>query len=408
MLPNTFDDFQLTPRRHKTAAIPGTVTAVPNYPKKLKVYLNNASPYWQTSFFDNGKTYRHSCKTSDKLEAFKKAIAFYEQLMLSKYQHPTHLKKRFVRPQESLPLKADLRFKKIAIQWLRRQEEIWTPRHALVVENRLNLNIFKYLGNKNIQKINRTDLLFVLQKVEERGAHDTVRRLLHDFKKIWQFAMVLGICRHDITVGMSTILQKHVVVHHKAVSADELPTLMQSIQHYDKPGDRICAYALQLIALTFVRKSELTYAKWHEFDLEKAIWKIPAERMKMRIEHLVPLSTQAIEVLRRIKTSQPSEQYVINNGDPHAPIPDNALMQALYWMGYKHKMTVHGFRAVASTLLNEHEFRPDVIERQLAHAEPNKVRRAYNRAEYMDERIAMMQWWGNYLEKISPFTAERV
>ncbi len=136
MSTDSFFDFQLTSRRHKTAAIPGTVTSVPNYPKKLKIYLNNASPYWQTSFFDNGKTYRLSCKTQDKLEAFKKAIAFYEQLILSKYQHPTHLKKRLITPVKDLPLKSDLRFKKIAIQWLTRQANKWTPRHTLVVQNR--------------------------------------------------------------------------------------------------------------------------------------------------------------------------------------------------------------------------------------------------------------------------------
>lgn len=403
MLFDNIDDFELTSRRHKTAAIPGTVTSVPHYPKKLKIYLNNASPYWQTSFFDNGKTYRHSCKTTEKLEAFKKAIAFYEQLMLSKYQHPMHLKKRLVRPIKELPLKADLRFKKIARQWLERQAEIWTPRHTLVVENRLSHNLFKYLGNKNIQKINRADLLFILQKVEDRGAHDTVRRLLNDFKKIWQFAMVLGICKQDITIGMAAILHKHVVVHHKAVAVNELPDLMQAIKSYDKEGDEICAYALQLIALTFVRKSELTYAKWQEFDLEKAVWKIPAERMKMRIEHVVPLAEQTIRLLCFIRQRYPSNCYVINNGKPDTPIPDNALMQALYWMGYKHKMTVHGFRALASTILNEHEFRVDVIERQLAHSESNKVRRAYNRAEYITERISMMQWWADYLEKITPF-----
>ncbi len=398
-------DFQLTARRHKTAAIPGTVASVPNYPKKLKIYLNNASPYWQASYFEHGTTYRHSCKTSDKSEAVRKAIVFYEQLILSKYQHPTHLKKRLITPVKDLPVKTDIGFKKIAIQWLTRQSAKWTPGHTLVVENRLKLNAFKQLGNKNMQKISRADLLHILQKVEDRGAHDAVRRLLNDFKKIWQFAMVLGICKQDITVGMAAVLHTHVVVHHKAVKTKELPELMRAINAYDKAGDRICAYALQLIALTFVRKSELTYAKWAEFDLEKALWKIPAERMKMRIEHVVPLSRQAIGLLRFIKQTYPSDDYVINNGHPNKPIPDNALMQALYRMGYKYKMTVHGFRAIASTVFNEHEFRVDVIERQLAHAEPNTVRRAYNRAQYMDERIAMMQWWGDYLEKISPFNA---
>ena len=125
--------------------------------------------------------------------------------------------------------------------------------------------------------------------------------------------------------------------------------------------------------------------------------------MKMRIEHVVPLSKQVIGLLRFIKHTYPSDNYVINKGNADVPVNDDALIYALYWMGYKHKMTVHGFRAIASTALNEQEFRPDVIERQLAHSEPNTVRRAYNRAQYMNERIAMMNWWGDYLENITPF-----
>lgn len=402
MSADSFSDFQLTARRHKTAAIPGTVTSVPNYPKKLKIYLNNASPYWQASYFEHGTTYRHSCKTQDKLEAFSCAKIFYERLILSKYQHPAHLKRHSLNTENQLRQK-DHSFKTMATQWLARQALKWTPRHKTVIEKRLAHNMYKYVGSKNIQHITRADLLVLLQKVEARGAYDLVRRLLNDCRQIWHYAMVLGICKQDITVGLSATLHGHVVVHHKAVSIKELPNLMQVIAAYDKTGDRICTYALQLIALTFVRKSELIYAKWHEFDLEKALWKIPAERMKMRIEHLVPLSKQVIGLLRFIKQTYPSDNYVINNGDPNTPIPDNALIQALYWMGYKHKMTVHGFRAVASTVLNEQEFRVDVIERQLAHAEPNAVRRAYNRAQYMNERMVMMNWWGDYLEKISAF-----
>ena len=402
MSADSFSDFQLTARRHKTAAIPGTVTSVPNYPKKLKIYLNNASPYWQASYFEHGTTYRHSCKTQDKLEAFSSAKLFYERLILGKYQHPTHLKQHSLSIENQLRPK-DHSFKTMATQWLARQALKWTPRHKTVIEKRLAHNMYKYVGSKNIQHITRADLLVLLQKVEARGAYDLVRRLLNDCRQIWHYAMVLGICRQDVTVGLSATLHSHVVVHHKAVSIKELPNLMQVIAAYDKEGNRICAYALQLIALTFVRKSELMYAKWHEFDFEKGLWKIPAERMKMRIEHLVPLSKQVIGLLRFIKQTYPSDNYVINNGDPNTPIPDNALMQALYWMGYKHKMTVHGFRAVASTVLNEQEFRVDVIERQLAHSEPNAVRRAYNRAEYMQERTEMMNWWGNYLEKMTPF-----
>lgn len=393
--------------RHKTAAIIGTVTTVPGYPKKLKVYLNNSSPYWQAVYWDKGKTYRRTMQTNDKLLAYENAKVFYEMLILQKYQHPAHLKNHVIsetnKPIDAIP--PDHSFKEIAKQWIARQATRWTARHAKIVEQRLAYNMYGYVAKKNIQLITKAELLGLLQKIEARGAYNLSRRLLNDCRQIWQYAMVLDICKQDITIGLGAVLHSHTVVHQKAVSIIELPDLMKTIANYDKEDDRICCYALQLIALTFVRKSELTYAKWHEFDLDKAIWKIPAERMKMRIEHVVPLSKQAIGLLRFIKHTYPSDNYVINKGNADVPVNDDALIYALYWMGYKHRMTVHGFRAIASTALNEQEFRPDVIERQLAHAEPNTVRRAYNRAQYMNERISMMNWWGDYLENITPFNS---
>lgn len=391
--------------RHKTAAIIGTVTPVPHYPKKLKVYLNNASPFWQAVYWDRGKTYRRSLKTTDKVDAFDKAKQFYEQLILAKYQHPAHLKNHIISQvnQLSKAIQPDSSLKLIASQWISRKAVKWTARHKLMVEKRLENNIFKYIADKNIQRISRKELLALIQKIEARGANDIAKRVLNDCRQIWQYAMVIGLCKQDITVGLNAALHGHVVVHQKAVAIEALPELMRSIAKYDKEGDEITRYALQLMAITFVRKNELLLAKWHEFDLDKAIWKIPAERMKMRIEHVVPLSTHSISILKHIKQLYPSQQYVFHSGNPSKPIRDNALLQALYWLGYKSKMTVHGFRALASTLLNEHSFRFDVIERQLAHAESNQVRRAYNRAQYMPERIEMMTWWSNYLNKITPF-----
>ena len=403
MLGNDFFYQINIPTRHRTAAIPGTVTSVPHYPKKLKVYLNNASPYWWATYFDKGRTYRHSCKTQNKIEAFREARLFYEKLLISKYQHPSHLIEHQI-SEENKPIKGiqvDLRFKKITAQWLSRRATKWTPAHTKQVEQRLINNVLRYVADKNIQRITRNDLLGLLQKMEERGAYGLARRVLNDCRQIWQYAMVIGVCKHDITIALNKALHEHTVVHFNAVTAKEFPKLMRDIGRYDKEGDSIVRYALQLIALTFVRKNELLQAKWDEFDLNKAIWKIPAGRMKMRIEHVVPLSKQALAILNYIKLVYPNDDYVFHKANKR--LVDHSLIYALYWMGYKHRMTVHGFRAIASTILNENEFRPDVIERQLAHTEANQVRRAYNRAQYMNERIEMMNWWGNYLEKMTPF-----
>ena len=387
--------------RHKTSVIVGTLSQVPNYPKKLKVYLNNASPYWQAVYWDKGKTHRRSLKTTDKRTAYECAKAFYEQVIISKYSHPSHFAHYQLKPKEEFIVGVDLRFKKIASQWLSRKATKWSANHTRQVELRLVNNILRYIADKNIQRITRKDLLGLLQKMEERGAYGLARRVLNDCRQIWQYAIVIGICKQDITLGLNKALHDHTVVHFHAVTPKELPVLMEDIAGYNKPCDLIVKYALQLMALTFVRKNELVLAKWHEFDLDNAIWKIPADRMKMRIDHVVPLSKQAITLLSHIKKTYPSNDYVFHKANK--PLVDHAMIYALYWMGYKHRMTVHGFRAIASTILNENSFRADVIERQLAHTEANQVRRAYNRAQYMNERTEMMSWWGDYLENMTPF-----
>lgn len=400
---NKFVDIVTQEPRHKTAAIPGTITSVPNYPTKLKVYLNNASPYWQASYYDQGTTYRHSCKTQDKKEAYKRAIQFYEMLILKKYQHPFHLKDHAFTVTLEKPANATehLQFQRIIQEWLKRKAPLWTPRHKIEVERRLKNNVIPLIGKRNIQKITTAEVLAIIKKVEERGAFDLAKRVLNDCSQIWRFAMASGFCKRNITEGLTVVLLPHSVTPQKAVSLDQLPKLMRDIEQYSKPNEENVRLALKLLAMTFVRKSELLYAKWAEFDLNAKLWKIPAERMKMRVEHTVPLSRIALAVLKELKEKFPSDEHLFHNGNPSVAIRDNALIEALYWMGYKNQMTAHGFRAIASTVLNEREFRADVIERQLAHIDGNQVRRAYNRAEYMDERMEMMEWWSDYLYQVS-------
>ncbi|SER46275.1 Phage integrase family protein, partial [Nitrosomonas sp. Nm51] len=183
-----------------------------------------------------------------------------------------------------------------------------------------------------------------------------------------------------------------------AVKSDELPELLRAISTYETIGDRQTQLALQLLALTFVRTNELIGAVWTEFDLDNALWIVPAERMKMRNEHVVPLSSQALKIITELKTMAGNSRYLLPGRNPNKPVSNNTLLFALYRLGYKGKMTGHGFRAVASTVLNETGFNPDAIERQLAHCESNEVRGAYNRAKYLPERIKMMAWWSDFLE----------
>jgi integrase len=282
----------------------------------------------------------------------------------------------------------------------RPRSELAHSAKVALVTRRIANDVLPFIGDRSIEHILTRDLLDLIQKVEERGAYDRARRVLNDCNQVWQFAMASGITHRNATQGLGVVLHPHLVIHQKAVPIEELPKLIADIKNYKKPDEENVCLCLLILSMTFVRKGELLYAKWSEFDMQKKIWKIPAERMKMRVVHTVPLSTQVCDLLDELRRKYPGNEYLFHNQDPFKPIRDNALIEALYWMGYKGKMTVHGFRAVASTILNETGFRSDVIERQLAHIESNEVRRAYNRAEYLDERVVMMQWWGDYIGKL--------
>lgn len=257
-------DLNSLKMRHRTAPIPGTMTSVPHYPKKLKIYMHNASPYWWATYYENGRTFRKSCKTQDKLEAFRRARLFYETLLLSKYQHPSHLARVMQDYEKNVVSKdkLDLRLKTIALQWLTRKGIKWTAAHKSEVERRLANNILRQAGEQNIQRISKSDLLKLLQQIEQRGSFNLAKRVLSDCRQIWQFAMVLGHCKSDITAGLSSVLHAHNVKHFNAVTPKELPRLMQDIAHYDKADDAIVKFALQFVALTFVRTNELLLAHW--------------------------------------------------------------------------------------------------------------------------------------------------
>jgi integrase len=191
-----------------------------------------------------------------------------------------------------------------------------------------------------------------------------------------------------------------VVKHHSFLKAKELPEFLRKLAAYD--GTVQTRLALHLLLLTFVRTNELRGAEWDEIDLKKAEWRIPASRMKMKEEHIVPLSTKAIEVLKELKKLTGDMTYLFpNQQKPTSFMSENTMLYALYRMGYHSRTTGHGFRSTASTILNENGFRADVIERQLAHSERNTVRAAYNHAQYLPERREMMQWWADYLAKAS-------
>jgi len=298
-------------------------------------------------------------------------------------------------------------FEWVAREWYDRQSGIWTPGHAADVLRRLETNLFPEIGDKAISEINAPALLAAVRKVEGRGAHDLAHRMLGVAGQVFRYAVATGRCERDPSGDLRGALTPHKPRHQAAVKPDELPALLQAIGTYRTIGDLQTELALQLLCLTFVRTNELIGARWSEIlglDGNAPTWRVPAERMKMKSEHVVPLSTQAVAVLRELRAIAGDSDYILPGRSHDKPISNNTLLFALYLLGYKGKMTGHGFRAVASSLLNEVGYRPDVIERQLAHKEPNKVRSAYNRTEYLPERRKMMQQWADTVDALAKGT----
>lgn len=277
---------------------------------------------------------------------------------------------------------------------------MWTPRRSSYTRRRLEANIFPLLGSKTINKITAPELLEVLREVEKRNALDLSHRLLQICGQIFRYAIATGKTERDISADLRGALKTRKKQNFACLREDELPEFFSRLESYD--GDIQTKLGLKLLILTFVRSSELRSAKWEEINFEKAEWRIPAERMKMKEMHIVPLSKQALEILRGLYKLNSYRPFVFpSRTKPETSfISENTLLYALYRMGYHSQATTHGFRATASTTLNEHGFRSDVIERQLAHGEKNKVRGAYNHAQYLKERREMVQWWADHLDKL--------
>lgn len=293
-------------------------------------------------------------------------------------------------------------FEAVAREWYGKHAPTWAQKHAADVLRRLELNIFPSLGKRPIGEIEPPELLAAVRKIEARGAHDLAHRVLGVCGQVFRYGVATGRCKRDLAADLRGALTPHVKQSQPAVRPEQLPQLLQAIATYDQIGDKQTQLALQLLALTFTRTSELIGATWGEFDFDKALWIIPAGRMKMKNEHLVPLAPQAVAILAELKDLSGGSRFVFPGRSRDKSISNNTILFALYRLGYKGAMTGHGFRAVASTVLNESGlFNPDVIERQLAHTERNEVRGAYNRALYMPERCRMMQWWADELDRLA-------
>jgi integrase len=292
-------------------------------------------------------------------------------------------------------------FETIAREWHARVSPSWTASTAKTNITRLELDIFPYIGTKQIKDIAAPELLAALRRVESRGAEETARRLRTLCGQVFRYAVATGRCERDPAADLRGALAKAKPKNFASIrDPREVAGLLRAIDNYAGSPETLAA--LKLAPLVFVRPGELRHAEWAEIDLESAEWRIPAEKMKMRDSHIVPLSKQAVALLRELHLLTGHGRYCFpSERTKDRPMSENTVNAALRRMGYsKEEMTGHGFRAMASTLLHEQGWQSDVIERQLAHAERNKVKAAYNRAGHLPERRRMMQAWADYLDAL--------
>jgi len=360
------------------------------------VVMPSGSKYWRLKYFFQGK---------EKLLA----LGVYPEITLADARHrraearkvlaagndPGEAKKEAKR---LAVLKAENTFEAVAREWHETRKHMWVAKHAAQIMARLEADIFPKIGFRPIADVTAAELLAMARAIEGRGAGELAHRAVQYSGQVFTYALVTQRVERNPAADLRGALRPVKKKHLAYLKAAELPDFLKKLDVYD--GALQTKLAMKFLLLTFVRTGELRGAEWPEINFEKKEWRIPAERMKMRDPHIVPLSRQAAAALRELQPLTGQWRYVFPNQDkPSGCMSENTILFGLYRMGYHSRATGHGFRSTASTILNEHGFAPDVIERQLAHSDRNRVRAAYNHAQYLPERRKMMQWWADYLDK---------
>jgi integrase len=295
-------------------------------------------------------------------------------------------------------------FEAVAREWMGKKKEAWTPYYTRQVRRFLEADVFPVIGALPIRNVTAAHLLGILQQVEMRGAETVAVMLRQWISAVFRYAVATLRADTDPASALKGAIHRPRTKHAKPLSRTEIEAFAHALEAYG--GYRTTVIALRLMLLTFVRTKELRAALWSEMDLDRAEWRIGANRMKMRKPHIVPLSRQAVALVRELQTYTGGCAFLFPNyRNPETCMTATTLNRALERMGFNGKngigFSAHGFRATASTILNETGFRPDVIERQLAHAERNKVRASYNQGQYLEERRDMMQQWADLTDEIA-------
>lgn len=304
--------------------------------------------------------------------------------------------------QEQQDEETNLTFRVVAQEWYEKRTVTQTESTRRLKMQRLERHVFPSFGDLPIKQLKPRDIILALHAIESQGRREMARRVGQIIGQICRYARVVGYLEYDISSGITEALEPKGPVQHRATITDpkKIGYLLRDIDDY--PGSIVTKYALKILPYVFVRSQELRRARWVDIDFQKHLWVIPPEHMKMKRLHVVPLARQVEYLLKELHTWTGGGEFLFPSPQSRARvITDMCLLNALRRVGYgKEELCIHGFRAMASTLLNEQGFRADVIEAQLAHREKNAVRAAYNHAQYLPERAKMMQSWADYLDEL--------
>ena len=293
-------------------------------------------------------------------------------------------------------------FGSVTEEWLEIKQKEWKSPYFDDVKSSIEIHLLPDLSQRPIEDITSSEILSVLKKIEEQGKLEVASRSRQKCGAIFTYANLRQLCTSNPVSNLKGALASPKKKKFNSLSPKDLPQFLVKLDEYD--GAIITKLALRFVLLTLARTIEIRSANWNEFDLEdeEPIWRIPEEKMKMGREHVVPLSSQALVVLKEVRRFTQGDKYVFHQvNNPNMPMSGNTMLFAMYRMGYHSRATVHGLRATMSTLLNEKGHNPDVIEHLLSHQDSNKVRGAYNRAEYLSERRITLQWLADYLDSLS-------
>lgn len=313
--------------------------------------------------------------------------------LVAEGKNPSELRKE---QKMALQTESENSFEKIATEWHQMKSAKWSEGYASDIMEAFQNDIFPYIKARPVGEIKPLELLNVLRKIEKRGALEKMRKVRQRCSEVFRYAIATGRAEFNPAADLSSALEVHQSNHFPYLKADEIPDFLRALDGYT--GSRLVQIATKLLMITGVRTIELRAAAWSEFDIDNALWEIPAERMKMRRPHLVPLSIQAIDLLNELKLMTGNYRYVFpGRNDPNKPMSEASINQVIKRVGYEGKLTGHGFRHTMSTLLHEHGFESAWIETQLGHIDKNIIRGTYNHAQYFSQRRKMMEWYSNII-----------